>query len=339
VAEIGREDLRAAVAAGLVTEAQAAGLAALADRRRGARLSDDEPFELFRGFSDIFVALGIALLFWGLAVLGSLAGPGPGLAMLAAALALAWALSEYLVRRRRMALPGLALAAGGLGVAWPILIQTGLQGPALTFAGTLWLAAFYLRFRVPAVLFLLGVSLLALIVALQFDEAMWLDNPLAVLDLARNPGLSLAILAFGLAAFAVAMAYDLRDPHRVTRLSACGFWLHLIAAPAIVNTLGYTLFSRGDATGYALLAVLLAVFALVALIVDRRSLLVAGLAYVAVLIGLALEDRSASVAVALPPVVLGAFVVAIGAAWTWLRARLMPLIPFRDRLPPARSTA
>ena len=51
------EDLRAAVATGHLTEAQAAGLIALAQARAGRRAATpkiDEPFELFRGFNEIF---------------------------------------------------------------------------------------------------------------------------------------------------------------------------------------------------------------------------------------------------------------------------------------------
>ncbi|MDO7629496.1 MAG: hypothetical protein MUQ84_01050, partial [Loktanella sp.] len=65
---IGRDDLKAAVGAGIVTEAQAASLAGLADSRRGAR-SDlaigDEPFELFKGFNEIFIVVGLLILSFG----------------------------------------------------------------------------------------------------------------------------------------------------------------------------------------------------------------------------------------------------------------------------------
>jgi len=62
---IERDDLRAAVGAGIVTEAQAAALAALSDSRRGARENltpGDEPFELFKGFNEIFIVIGLLIL-------------------------------------------------------------------------------------------------------------------------------------------------------------------------------------------------------------------------------------------------------------------------------------
>ncbi len=64
-----RDDLRAAVGAGIVTEAQAASLASLADSRRGARTDlavGDEPFELFKGFNEVFIVVGLLILAMGL---------------------------------------------------------------------------------------------------------------------------------------------------------------------------------------------------------------------------------------------------------------------------------
>ena len=62
------DDLRAAVQNGTITEAQAAGIIALSDARRGARenLSGlDEPFELFKGFNEIFIVVGLSILYAG----------------------------------------------------------------------------------------------------------------------------------------------------------------------------------------------------------------------------------------------------------------------------------
>jgi len=62
-------DLGAAVAAGRISEAQAAGLTALAQTRAGRRAGmaeGDEPFELYRGFNDVFVTIGLIVLLVGL---------------------------------------------------------------------------------------------------------------------------------------------------------------------------------------------------------------------------------------------------------------------------------
>ena len=58
------EDLRAAVAAGILSEAQAVSVSTLAQGRAGQRSAmpaEDEPFEFFKGFSEIFVSIGLVI--------------------------------------------------------------------------------------------------------------------------------------------------------------------------------------------------------------------------------------------------------------------------------------
>ena len=105
---IGRDDLKAAVGSGLLSEKQAAGLIALSDSRRGARENlapGDEPFELFKGFNEIFIVIGLIILAFGWSggvalALGdesvdlkryAILVAGAGAVML-------WLLSEYFVR-------------------------------------------------------------------------------------------------------------------------------------------------------------------------------------------------------------------------------------------------
>ena len=117
---IERDDLRAAVAAGIISEAQAVSVNGLATARRGAR-SDlapgDEPFELFKGFNEIFIVVGLSILSFGWITVGvAFLSPGDGGLMQqiygfsAVSAALIWALSEYFVRRRRMVAPAIALS-------------------------------------------------------------------------------------------------------------------------------------------------------------------------------------------------------------------------------------
>ena len=58
MAEFASDDLRAAVAVGVLTQAQVVGLATMAASRRGHRnrLADEnEPFEVSGGFSEILI--------------------------------------------------------------------------------------------------------------------------------------------------------------------------------------------------------------------------------------------------------------------------------------------
>ena len=65
---IEHEDLRAAVGSGLLNEKQAAGLISLSHSRKGARENlarGDEPFELFKGFNEVFIVIGLLILAFG----------------------------------------------------------------------------------------------------------------------------------------------------------------------------------------------------------------------------------------------------------------------------------
>ncbi|MHA1127528.1 MAG: hypothetical protein ACTSRN_01085, partial [Alphaproteobacteria bacterium] len=121
-------------------------------------------------------------------------------------------------------------------------------------------------------------------------------------------------------------------------LSACGFWLHILAAPAIVNVVALSLLNLDGTMGYSLAATALVVIALVALVIDRRSFLTAGIVYIGIILAWALgsgSDGDWSIAATL--LVMGAFITALGTWWVQLRAvlmRVLPNFPLKNRLPP-----
>ncbi|MEO1155463.1 MAG: hypothetical protein AAFX59_16615, partial [Pseudomonadota bacterium] len=123
--------------------------------------------------------------------------------------------------------------------------------------------------------------------------------------------------------------------HRVTRRSAQGFWLHLVAAPMIINTVALSILSTDGQTITILVA--MTGFALVAIIIDRRSFLLAAIAYVlSVLLTVnpAFENANAARII----LGLGVFLVILGAFWARIRAGLLTALPlgrFRAYLPPA----
>lgn len=372
-AAITPEDLRAAVAAGHLTEAQAAGLTALAQvraERRATMPRIDEPFELFRGFNEIFVSIGLILLFSGLGFfapdrqLSALVGGAASTSAVSSSAAVAfgwavfmgvliWALSEYFTRRRRMIAPSIVLVlylAFTLGTNGAVTMANlaGLDSiqaliTAFTIAA-LAAIAFHLRFRLPFALFPAGICALAAALGTTglVDEAglerLTREGPSVFVDIGTGTAFPLVTLVFGLAGFALAMHHDLRDPHRVTRHAACAFWLHLLAAPAIVNTAAFTLYSSGGTVATTGLIVFLLAMAAVAVAIDRRSFLLSGIGYVALmLIGLGHGNFP------LVLILLGALILGLGAGWVPLRSALMralPAFPAKDRLPPyARSGA
>ncbi len=335
------------IEARIITEDQGSRLAALAaDTATPELVQDDERLRFITGFADIFVTLGL-LLFFGAAyyLLNSRTG---GFATDATLAALAWAMAEFFSRRRRMALPSIVLLAifsassfgalaSALGVEhFPSLYlgitaqRSDLIGIALSAVGTLGLTALhYRRFRVPitvaAGVAVLICAVLALILATVPELEPYVDY--------------LLILA-GLSCFVLAMRFDLSDPARLTRASDIAFWLHLLAAPLIVHPVlsGLVADHDGSITQQAAAAILGVVLLLsaVALITDRRAILVSGLAYAGFAVwSLIQEAGERASTIPLTILLLGAFVLLLSAGWHPLRRALLGMLPrgLSSRLP------
>jgi hypothetical protein len=353
-------DIDAAVAKGLMTEAQAAELRNLA-RQRAAEQSHEERFRFIKGFNDVFFTIGVMLFLIGVAYFM----PRDVSGLLFAA-AIVWALAEILVRQLRLLLPGILLVIvfvtlvfaasvwlpaeswsgydikkeipSSFGVLQSLQYYPG--GPllftarALVPAAAAW--AFYWRFKLPFALVPMAVSLV--IAGLGVASFLFPDAP-AVADTVFS-------LVSGLGLFAAAMSFDVADRERVTRWADCAFWLHLLAAPLIVRSIMALVAAPLDAryltqmNASLALAVILtvAVLAAIAVLIDRRALLVAGLAYLGWAIAYALTDvgRGGPFTLAATLVILGAIVLTLGAGWVALRRVLLPLLPaaIANRLPP-----
>lgn len=357
------EDIDAAVAAGVIPQAQADALRAFAATRRRGPLAqsgqEDENFRFMTGFNDFFFAIGILLLGTGCAFFTILWPP-------IAAAALMWALSELLVRRMRRVLPGILLSAffiyfvclsvpadlaGSSEPHFPLagpLARTlfGITGAPLVTATNALIATaaaglYYWRFRLPFALLPIGAGL---VVATR-----------SLVELAFGPipatANSLLGLACGLAVFAVAMRYDMSDRERLTRRADCAFWLHLLAAPWIAHSLISLIVPNFTAVNNAIAGAILlivAVLAVIAIVIDRRALLVSALLYVGIVIAYAIggdwatqigRDRIWIFFDTL--MILGVFVITIGVGWMPLRRLLLRLISpgIANRLPPLPDRA
>ena len=320
---------------------------------------DDEEIRLVGSFGDIFVTLGLVLVLAPLAyVVNGAFGPLPMWLALGAA---SWALAEIFTRRRRLALPSLvllgvfvvsaffaclSLAAFLLADPHPPTTQPSWRflpvfDSVTTSSVTTGLAALlalglivphWLRFHVPVTI-AAGVGTLSL-AAFGFGGRLADVTPQAA---------TLLLLVCGLLVFALAMRFDLSDRRRITRRTDIAFWLHLLAAPMIVHPVMSLLgnadwIGRGgsDSTTATLILIVFAVLTIVALVIDRRALLLSGLVYagtaIAAIIGASGFTGTLVPAAALS---LGLVVLALSAGWRPLRNAMLRLLPrtFVQKLP------
>jgi hypothetical protein len=289
-----------------------------------------------------------------------------------------WALAEIVTRQKRMRLSSTVLAVVFLGlIAMLILHGAGrvvdleaIQSDPLALAGMrgdlgwLSLAAvggfifsaliYFRRFKVPviAALVALAVTGLAFTQAALFLYDGVTSGNVAIPTLDQLPDVlrnALYVpLICGLIVFAVAVALDLHDRERRTIWSDCAFWLHVVSAPLLVHPLFIMATGQDVAFGAIKpgqdavigLAVLIALFTLVALIIDRRSLLVPTLAYFGSLGVANLVDETALSAginpLALVLIAVGGLIILFGAGWQRIRrfvVRLLVPAALAQRLP------
>lgn len=290
---------------------------------------DAEEVRFVRGFHDVFIAIGIVVFLFGMIYgLGNVASSE----IVAAVSALAvWSMSELFARKMRLALPSFILAlcftplffVASVGLLTGDHFWSGTRGGGFIAppAGDLILPAVaalagavlhYRRFKVPA-----GVIA---VTAAGFALAA------SVLDAAAPGVLETHIIWFilfaGIASFTLAMWFDSRDLKRSTVNSDKAFWLHLLAAPLIVHSVLMVTTGNGEGAQYPLLVIVLFMLvAFVAIVVDRRALLVSGLGYFGIAIAALMTqaDVSNETSLAITLVLLGFFILLLGSAWRFVR--------------------
>ncbi len=350
MANVNRDDIRAAVGAGMLTEAQAASLIALADTRRGARTHMtglDEPFELFRGFNEIFIVVGLVIIFagWlGLTGLGlasmSMTGYVAGFIYALIAMGGIALLARYFTLKRRMVAPSIALAvmfgvsAGQTGASLAAAFDMNFQGGLTTTAAVcgMCLMGYYALFRVPFTVALIAISVFATAFGIAAVGGAVPESAQDIFLLSADGPFAILTIVLGVIGLAIALAFDMSDPHRITRRASSGFWLHILAAPAIVNTVALSLFSAGTVLAQIVLVGFVMAMALFAVVIDRRSFLVSGVGYI-VALSITVMQGNAFLVIML----LGFGLIGLGAQWEVLRRILMEILPGfpgKDRLPP-----
>ena len=346
---IASEILTKGVAQGIITAEQAERLRALEVVGEPPELRaspDDEQLRFVSGFSDIFVTIGLAMFLGAIGYLVML--PYGRIGMWIAIAVAAWLLAEFFTRLRRMALPSIVLlivfaiavftsAGDFLGAGFvrprgfyePSLVGNllGLDpGQPIALAGAAFLTVLltsmhYWRFRVPITIAAGCAALTGTIIGLVYGLAPELPA------VAYN----VVILACGLATFVLAMRFDMADPERLTRRTDIAFWLHLLAAPLIVHSLIRGLItntSKLDPTAAVAIIVVFLALSFIAVVIDRRAMLVSGLSYAGIAFWTLIRQAGLSdMTTPLTILTLGAFVLLLSAGWRPLRSGILNILP------------
>jgi len=342
-------DLDAAVGAGVLSADAVTKFRAFVSGQRASPGVDEEHFRLLTGFNDIFVSIAILLL---LIAVGWLAHSVTSAFGGVAVAAVSWGLAEYFTRRRRMALPSILLLMGFANAVFytgfvllggfTVTVDHPSPVPTIGVPAAIAVVAVYghwRRFMVPITPAAGCIGLVAALVATFLS-----------LVPAAKPFLSLFILLGGLGVFSWAMAWDMSDPTRITRRSDVAFWLHLTAAPMMVHPafamlglagLGsyFTVAGASQTADLGAAFVAVAIYlclAVVALIIDRRALLVSALFYVLYAISTLFRAAgSLTLSLALTALVIGSGLLLLSAFWHSARAVVVKGVPtgIRARLP------
>lgn len=329
--------LEAAIAAGVIDRATAERLAPYL-AANGAPPDntdpDDEKLRLVTGFNDIFVTIGLVLFLGALFYLTSGAGLAPAAISVAVA---AWLLAEFFTRTRRLALPSIVLlvvfvasvflATMGLLHGTSFSDITPVQSLGAGIAATVAAIFHWRRFHVPITIAAGAAAVAAALLALCAIAVPGLpkDHPVLV------------FLPLGLAIFGLAMWFDMSDLKRQTRRTDIAFWLHLLAAPIIVHPILLSMTAdTSSLIGAGQVVLVFLALAIVALVVDRRAILVSSLLYLAYAAGTLIAAAGiGSSSPAVSALAVGAVVLMLSAAWRPLRRAFMGLLPaaLRARLP------
>ena len=262
----------------------------------------EEPLRFVRGFGDVFITMGIVLLVIAINML-----PLSGFLYFLPVLGFV-IMAEWLVRVRRLSLPGIAILIAILYFVNKA-INFDHENATVFGLGVLALTSllFYLRYKMPFSLLPVAAGVVAIAIV-QIGA-----------DLIEYP---IIFSVLGLIVFIVAMSFDIRDTERNTHLSDSAFWLHLLAAPLIIHGLMISvLFSQQQWLADMSHAVFIVLFfigvLLIALLLDRRAMLVATQLYMVYAVTQLLEGQLGSTQniIIYVLLILGFAIIFFGTYW------------------------
>lgn len=333
--DLSPEQIEAAEKAGIISAAQAKAMRSktppqgLNSVEDAALIGNEDDMRFVRSFSDVFISIGIGLLAFGLFGFCKLFGGGAMYLLGAVGL---WLMAEYFGKKKRAHLPTLLIA-----LSYLVFVHTGAGEflsmgknavvPALVTLGAMLL--FYARFKLPFSIALIALALLILAYSFLggFVPFGWF------------------LLLSGLALFAVAIMYDMRDTARLTRFADNAFWLHFTAAPLILHGLAIQFLSVNktmimglvpminlDKSDAVIMLVVILALCVVGLAINRRALIVSSLGYAGFAVAMLLkgdgfELSSLGSILVFTLLLLGGAIVFLGTGWHATRRLLLNVLP------------
>ena len=338
---IRKDDLESAVEHGVISAQAAQALSEFTISRSNAPRAVNEHFRLFSNFSEVFICLGLAIVFS--AFKGIFGIFGFEYVLIGAVVF--WLSAEFFVAKTTKMAPAFLSVIFSCFFAVKAFLyftkispygvfQFNQQNGAYIFGAiaVALLIAFF-RFRIPAIIALILPSIAA--------TGLFLIGSTSL----KDPTFLWPIGISGVAAILLGIWFDSRDPLRRSRQNAYAFWLFVIGSPMAVHPLFASIWLNADYTnpnsfipiifGLAILVTLLG------LILDRRSLVASSLVYFTIGLGYASNSLVTNVAttMAITSLAVGSFVVILGVLWYRLRAGLLAILPLgslASKIPPSK---
>jgi hypothetical protein len=338
-------DLDEAVRAGVLRSDQADELRRFDEKQRHAPGATEERFALISGFADVMAAVGILMV---TITLGTLTGSFLPYAAIAFPFA-GWAAGTYFTEKRRLMLSSFvifavfAISCAGVALALGLVIHglspwtSNNDTPPVSLVITAMVASiacyvWWRRFQLPIAFASFAVAVTN--VGVNVVRALFPQMP--------SLGVDVVTFSCGPILFAWAMWWDMSDVRRETVRSDVAFWLHIAAGFQIVKgAMTLLLGTQGQAESWgrmfnqiadpsqgqaAAVLILFLLFALVALIIDRRSLLTSGMFY-AVPAMISLFGGVGGSGIAAAFLVCGLTLTVLAVRWTAIREPLLRLLP------------
>jgi hypothetical protein len=318
------EDLNFAIKKGVFTEDSVKEFRDLVSSLQSSPSVDEENFKLIGGFNDIFIVIACALLLF--SSLWVLKPVNASLAIIVFTI-LSWSLSEFFVRKRKMALPAIVLLlsfVGGVYASAMSFFHFPSEGALITAAAASTVAAYlhWLRFRVPITIAAGTAAAIGLLVSVTLSVFPGLKD-----------WLLLIIFIGGLVSFLFAMYWDASDTKRTTHKSDVAFWLHLLSAPLVIHPIFSSLGVLDGNESFVNMAIVIVLYLLmtsISIAIDRRAFMVSSLIYVLYAISTLIKTYGGiGYSFAITGVLMGGALLMLSAFWHPSRAYMVSKLPHK----------